>query len=115
MSWEQVGGGLALAAPSFALGYLAYRRSRTVDAVSAQSGVASDTRAGTAQVIDGLNKLIDNLQEDNKDFRDDIKQCALDLKAVVVERDELRLELARLRRRYGENGPTQTPPPTTTP
>jgi ABC-type transporter Mla subunit MlaD len=101
MSWEQVGQGLALAVPSTAVGVFAYLRSRKVDAISEQSGIVSDTRAGTAQIIDGLNGLIDNLQEDNKIFREDIKHLTARLDAITAERDELKRELARLRRKYG--------------
>jgi hypothetical protein len=94
------------------LGYLAYRRSVKVDATTAQSGVATENRAGVAQIIDGLNQLIDNLQEDNVSFRADLKECAIRITAISKERDDLRLELAWLRRRYGyDNG---TPPSTPT-
>lgn len=89
--------------PATILGILAYRQSRKVDAVAEQSGVATETRAGTAQIIEGLNNLVDNLQEDNKVFRDELKYLTQTLGAVVLERDELRKEVARLRRKYGEN------------
>lgn len=89
--------------PATALGFLAYWRSRKVDAVAEQSGVANESRAGTAQIIEGLNSLIDNLQIDNKQFRDDIRYCASRLDAISIERDRFREEVARLRRRYGDD------------
>lgn len=95
---------LLIGLPSFLLGYLAYRRARKVDAVAAQSGVMTESRAGTAQIIEGLNLLIDQLQDDNKTFRDDIKYLTLRLDAIAKERDQLRRELNRLQRKYGENG-----------
>lgn len=89
--------------PATFLGLMAYIRSLRVDAVAEQSGVATETRAGTAQIIQGLNDLIDNLQTDNKVFRDDIKYLTLRLDAFAAEREELRKEVARLRRKYGED------------
>lgn len=90
--------------PSFCLGYLAYRRSRKVDKVAEQSGIATETRAGTTQIIEGLNQLIDNLQEDNKAFREDIRHCGTRLDIIVKERDELRVRLNDMLRKYGDNG-----------
>lgn len=98
-----------------AVSLLGYRRSRKVDAVSAQSGIASETRAGTAQVIDALNALLDQVQEDNKEFRAEgrefkeaIRQCADHLTQVSAERDEARRErdearqeLVAFRQRFG--------------
>lgn len=116
MTWEQitlivgtVGGVL--------IGYLGYHRSRKVDAVSAQAGVASETRAGTAQVIEALNAIIDQIQEDNRDFReqgkefrDALRQCAervtglsAELDSALRERDEAWRELAAFRRRFKIN------------
>ena len=110
MNWQATIIGVAAPVAALALGVLGYQRSRHVDRISEQSGVATDTRAGTAQIIEGLNGLIDNLQEDNKEFRADIRACALRLDTITTERDGLKRELARLRRRYGENG--DTPPST---
>lgn len=93
--------GIAIGLPSAALGYLAYRRSRKVDALSAQSGVAVENREGLALIIAGLNSHIDNLQDDNKSFRDDIRFLTSRLDAIQDERDLLKLELARMRRKYG--------------
>lgn len=98
---EQVIYGLLIGLPSFLLGYLAYRRARKVDQVAAQSGVATETRAGTTQIIEGLNQLIDNLQDDNRTFREDIKYLTLRLDVIIKERDHLRRELTRLQRKYG--------------
>jgi hypothetical protein len=104
MSWE-VPIGMFSAVSGAGLGYLAYRRSTKVDAVSAQSGIASDTRAGTAQIIEALNSMIDTLQEDNATFRADFKYLTARLDVVIGERDELKREVTRLRRLAGENGP----------
>lgn len=95
--------GLAIGMPSFFLGYLAYRRSVRVDQISEQSGIATSTRAGTAQIIEGLNQLIDNLQDDNKNFRDDIKYLTLRLDQISNERDALKAELSRMHKMYGDD------------
>lgn len=100
---EQVFTALLIGLPSFLLGYLAYRRARKVDAVAAQSGVITETRAGTAQIIEALNLLVDQLQDDNRTFREDIKYLTLRLDAIAKERDELKRQLSRLQRKYGEN------------
>ena len=88
--------------PATILGLLAYRRSRKVDAVAEQAGVAIEARAGTAQIIEGLNALVDNLQTDNKVFRDDFKFFTERLNECFAEREKLRQEVARLRKKYGE-------------
>jgi len=101
---------LVAAVSSLFLGVSAYFRSRKVDKVSMLSGAASDTRAGTAQIIDALNTLVDQLQEDNVSFRADVALMAVRLETLTTERDVLKRELTRLRRRYGENGDPATPP-----
>jgi predicted nucleic acid-binding Zn-ribbon protein len=106
MSWEQVTGGIGTAGVALALGVLTYRRSRAVDKISAQSGVATESRAGTAQVIDGLNRIIDTLQEDNKEWRAGFRELTIRLEVMAAERDKLRQEIARLRRKYGDNSDT---------
>lgn len=104
METDEIIQAIVIGLPSFALGYLAYRRSKKVDAVVEQSGIATETRAGTAQIIEGLNQLIDNLQDDNRSFREDIKYLTLRLDAISKERDELRQKLNQMMRKYGENG-----------
>lgn len=108
MDWGDVTQAVAIGLPATILGYLAYRRSRRVDAVAEQSGAVTETRAGTEQIIQGLNDLIDNLQTDNKTFRDDIRYLTLRLDTIAAERDRLKKEVARLRRKYGDNGEDQT-------
>lgn len=104
MDWNLIITGLVSTAAGLIVGILGHRRATKVDARSAQSGVASDHRAGTEQVIEGLNTLIDQLQEDNSSFRVDLKDLAARLVVITAERDALKLEVARLRKRYGVNG-----------
>lgn len=96
MSGELLGA-LAVAVPSLIIGLMTYLRSRTVDAVSAQSGAASNNRAGTAQIIEGLNNLIDQIQEENKRLRTEAEGRATRLELLT-------LEVARLRKKYADNG-----------
>lgn len=104
MDWNQAWVGLIIAIPSSILGYLAYRRSRKVDAISAQAGAVSETREGTAQIIAALNALLDQVQEDNVTFRDDLRRMTDRLDSCFGEREALRKELTRMQRKYGENG-----------
>jgi ABC-type transporter Mla subunit MlaD len=102
MTWEQTVGGVTTGIVALGLGVLTYKRSRAVDAIAAQSGAVSETRAGTTQVIDGLNQLIDQLQDDNKEFRADIRNLTTRFDVITQERDECRRQLNRLIRRYGD-------------
>lgn len=101
-----IGGAISLTAA-----ILGHRRSKKVDDVSAQAGNASNHRAGTQQVIEGLNLLLKQYQEDNDDFRDDIKSLWTRFDVVTAERDTCRSELARLKRKYGYNGNDTPNPP----
>lgn len=97
MDWGQLWLGLGLAVPATLIGYLAHRRSKKVDTASAQSGVASNHRAGTQQVIEGFTGLVDQLQQENDKLRSDAAERATRLEALT-------LEVARLRKLYGANG-----------
>jgi uncharacterized coiled-coil protein SlyX len=101
--WEIVLAGLPILIGA-AIAWSGHRRSKRVDAVSEQSGVATEARAGTAQIIEGLNQLIDQLQEDYREARLELRAMVLRLDALAKERDALTLDLARLRKRYGVNG-----------
>lgn len=108
--------------PSVLIAYWGYRRSKKVDAVAAQSGVATETRAGVEQVIDALNELNDKLQADNRNFREtvqlqvkrvsdlelDNRACwektqllTLRIDVLEKERDALQRTLDRLIAKYG--------------
>lgn len=89
--------GLISAVAAGVFGLMKFRQSQKVDAVSAQSGVASNHRAGTQQVIEGLNGLVDQLQQENEKLRIDSTDRATRLEGMT-------LEVARLRKLYGANG-----------
>jgi uncharacterized coiled-coil protein SlyX len=101
---QQVLYAIVAGVPALILGILAYRRSKKVDAVAQQSGAATESRAGTAQIIEGLNEIIDSLQEDNKMWREDIRYLTNRLDLNDKQREDLRNELVRMHRKYGDNG-----------
>ena len=99
---QQVVVGLSLAAPSAAIGYLAYKRSRKVDALSAQTGAASENRAGMSEIREGQNDLIANLQADNKSLREIINSQGVRIDACFTLCDGLKKEVARLHKLHGD-------------
>lgn len=74
-----------------ALAYLAYRQSKKVENRSAQSAL--------------IESIISNLQEDNKALREELKYEQTRIDALESKIDQLKLELIRMQRKYGENGP----------
>ena len=109
-SWDPIFTALPIAA-GLLIAWWGHLKSKRVDAISAQSGIAANGRAGTAQILEGLNTLIDQLQEDYQGARNDIVHLRDRLQVVAAERDALTLEVARLRKRYGVNGENGPPAP----
>lgn len=70
---------------SLIIPFLLYMRSRKVDKVAEQAGVTSSTQSGTAQIIEGLNRMLDNQQEETKLWREDFK----DLRTHMTQRLDL--------------------------
>lgn len=101
--------GVASAAIAAVSGYLLHKRSKVADAVSAQSGAASEHRAGTQQVIEGLNLLLNQYRESSDDDRDVIKLLEGRIETFSAQLEACKAENARLRRKYG-NGDTPQPP-----
>lgn len=91
---------LIAAVPSFILGYLAFRRAVKVDKTTEQSGVAVAQLGAVNQIIDGLNQLIDNLQEDNVILRKGLIDVGTKLESAITERDSLRDELRSINGKY---------------
>lgn len=97
--------GLLVGLPSSALGYMVYRRSRDVDDVAEQAGIATGQRESIGQVVDGLNRIITALQDDNgllrKEVisgRTDIDVCLRNVSELRKRVDELETEIRRLKR-----------------
>lgn len=110
MSWEQAQVGIPTAVAAIVVAAIVNKRSRHVDKTAADIGVTAESRAGTQQ-------LVDNLQNDNKVIRAEAREAAAEARAMITElhskldtcltiQIEMRDELARLRRKYGENGET---------
>lgn len=101
--------GLILAMPATALGYLGYRRSRGVDEVAKQAGLASSQSTSVGQAIDGLNRVIDALQHDNKVLRDELILLKQGVELVQARLDVVEKENARLERELAKiNGATSS-------
>lgn len=86
--------------PSTILGVLVYLQSKKVDAVAEQSGIVTQSRAGTEQIIEGLNKLVNNLQADNKALREDVVYLNLRIDRLATEMQLTKKEIAWLRKKY---------------
>lgn len=98
--WMGIASTIGLAGMTF----LKFLQARKNDAISAQSGVASTHQAGIEQVIKGSNDLINQLQEENNKLIAICNERAARLDTYV-------LEVARLRRKYGNgNGEVPTAP-----
>lgn len=118
MNGDQILYATIVAVPTAGIGILTYLQSKKKDTVTEQSGIVSSNRADTALLIQGLYSLLDNVQEDNAQHRADrvqflidIRECAARLEKCNVERleagrerDEIRLELAQHRQKYGNGG-----------
>lgn len=96
--------GIIIAIPSFLLGYLGYRRSVQVDKITEQSGAASSQQGAIAQVISGLNSLIEVLQEDNKILREGISDLQSKLDKMTREQLDLIEQVAHLREELHKYG-----------
>lgn len=81
---------------TFVLGYFGYKRSKAADKVAEKAGAVE-------QIVNGLNSLIDQLQEDNHVLRENVKDLRDALQKVTNERDNLKQELQDLKRQYSTN------------
>lgn len=76
------------------LGWFGYRRSKKADTVAEKAGAVE-------QIINGLNILVENLQEDNKDLRSTVSELKDALEKALKERDDAKKDLKTLQRKYG--------------
>lgn len=88
--------GLIAGFPSVTIAYLAYRRSQRVDTVAEQAGIATRSTESIQQVIDGLNTLIENLQEDNRVLRAKVRDLEERLTRIIADCQALRAEVHSL-------------------
>lgn len=83
------------AIPSTILGYLTHRRSVRVDRLAEKQTSASEKITTAAQLIEGMDKHMENLGEDNKSLRDEVGVLRDKLVEIGVLRDKVR-ELEQL-------------------
>lgn len=76
------------------LGWFGYKRSQKADTVAEKAGAVE-------QIINGLNILVENLQEDNKDLRSTVTELKDALEKALKERDDAKKDLKTLQRKYG--------------
>lgn len=98
--------------------WVLYRQAAKKDEVARRSGLVTQSSASTLADFQRLYTFIDNLQEDNTSFREDLRTCAqrceaiatrseVRIDAITKERDEAIQKLNHMYRKYG-NG--DTPP-----
>jgi len=85
--------GLVVSVPSVLLAYFGFRRSQKVDTIAQQAGIATNTKESIQQVIDGLNSLVDALQEDNKVLREKVLNLERKLDKVIEDCVALKAEV----------------------
>lgn len=120
MSWEgtiSVVTGAVGAIGGTIFGYRGLQRARHVDKVTELTGAAAITQAGINQAWEQLQDMNSILQIDNQALRTDAKESKLDTRElkeaiakctirvaeILKERDDARLEVARLIKKYGED------------
>lgn len=103
VDWGQIWLGLGPTALGSVVAYLGLRQARKKDDDAARSGLLSNHRENTNQAIEVLRLLVNELQEENA-------TCQVRLNVANTERDAFRLEIARLRKKYSDNGDTPLPP-----
>lgn len=82
-------------------------RTHRSDAVVERSGVLTENRSGTIQRWEELEAINKVLREDNVALRDERKEHRARLDALEAKLDAVESQLARMQRKYGENGPTE--------
>lgn len=93
--------GLIVGLPASVFGFLAYRRSEKLDDKASQVAVIAIQGEGVQRVIDGLDRIVINLQTDNKEAR----ELAADLTRRLKECGESYDRLKRITHtQYDEGG-----------
>lgn len=100
MDWSPTITGLVIGIPAFIIGILGYRRATRIDKHTENAAVIAAQTGSVGQVITGLNQLIENLQDDNRVWRESFKEISVKLGEVIGERDLLQKELDALKKKY---------------
>lgn len=82
-------------------------RTKKTDAVAEKTGAATAKRAGQLQRWEELESLNERLREDNQALREDKRELIARMDRMDDEIDILKQELARMKRKFGENGPIE--------
>lgn len=77
------------------LSYKGFNRSKKADETTAKAGAVE-------QIINGLNILVESLQEDNKTLREQVKELRSGLENATKERDSLKRQVEKLHIKYGQ-------------
>lgn len=91
---------LIVGTPASVLAYLAYKRGVRADKAAERSGALQANSTAIQQVIDGLNRLIDNLQEDNKLLRESVSELDKRLIQITTENLDLKKQISVLKSKY---------------
>lgn len=103
--------GLASVASAIVLAWAGFFHSRRVAVKTAQTNIITETRADVALRFESFNTFIDQMQEDNKEFRvaakesqmetrefkEALRLCGERVTAVMAERDLARAETLEAR------------------
>jgi hypothetical protein len=102
--------GLAVGLPTSIGMIFTLRRTFRQDDNVKQAAIATGTSQSISQVIDGLNGMIENLQEDREydrqsviRHRDNLKECRVDAEALEIENSVLRRKIRSLEMTLANN------------
>lgn len=96
--------GLLIGIPSTLIAIWGIWRSLRNDKKTENAATIAAQTGMQGQIIGGLNQWIDNLQDDNKSFREDLKNLTERLTDCSKDNEALKKEIARLYRKYGDDG-----------
>lgn len=85
--------GVVVGLPATGLGWLGYRRSIRLDRLAVQAATIKEGGTTTQTIIDGLDRMIVRLQEDNRILRERIEDYSKQLRRVEDELRELKYSL----------------------
>lgn len=71
--------GLVVGIPTSLLGFSAYRRAERLDRAASQAAVIAAGGEAVQRVINGLDQIVENLQVDNKEGRELVRELRIQL------------------------------------
>lgn len=108
---QLIGSGVAVVGAILAI--FGYIRATRVDKATEELGLASNRSNEVNLVVAGQNHIIENLQEDNKSVREEMRVVTeenrtlrAELRAAAIECDALAMKLRRLERKFGKEDNT---------